>query len=147
MHSRKMCLEALAAGYTLTNNNVYISLDKYGAQIIKGILNHHHPESYTFDDPQNWHIVITKKPIEIPYTLLAVLLTLVFAVAYLDQLKALTTNLQYENKLLKSQVNCTATSLEAYQLLESDIIALGATPELARTTIQAAELYNLNPKP
>ena len=53
-----------------------------------------------------------------------------------------TTNLQ-----LQQEINNTDSLLDSYQLLESDIISLGATPEQAKDIIKASKLYDIDPKP
>ena len=51
------------------------------------------------------------------------------------------------NLQLQQEINNTDSLLDSYQLLESDIISLGATPKQAKDIIKASKLYDIDPKP
>ena len=55
--------------------------------------------------------------------------------------------LETANLQLQLDINQTVSLLDSYQLLESDIISLGATPKQAKDIIKASKLYDIDPKP
>ena len=56
-------------------------------------------------------------------------------------------HLETTNFQLQQEIQHTTLLLKSYQLLESDIISLGATPKQAKDIIKASKVYDIDPKP
>ena len=73
-----------------------------------------------------------------------VIVSLLFFYSY--RLYTRNAELETANLQLQLDINQTVSLLDSYQLLESDIISLGATPKQAKDIIKASKLYDIDPK-
>lgn len=152
MKTQQECLDALAAGKTLTNGQTYVHLDKFGSQILSGHIpaNRQH---YTFDSPQYWHVYIPHKPENrnlSTYFVIALAFVLGLSVyfynAYISS-EAQCESLQKAHTKLWSEHNILTKKLKKYEADEKYILKLpGANKEKAQEIIKASGILNVSPK-
>jgi hypothetical protein len=151
MLTQQDCLDALAAGKTLTNGQTYVHLDEFGSQIISGHIRKSH-RPYTFDSPQYWHVYVPHKPESLDLSTYFVIalafvlgLSMYFYNAYITS-EARCESLQKAHAELWLEYDADHRQLELYQTTEAQLKDLGASTEQARAIIKAAEVHNVNPK-
>lgn len=151
MLNQQDCLDALAAGKTLTNGQTYVHLDKFGSQVLSGHIPTHR-QHYTFDSPQYWHVYVPHKPENTNLSIYFVIalafilgLTVYFYNAYISS-EAQCESLQKAHAELWQEYDADHQQLELYQATEAQLKDLGASTSQARAIIKAAEVHNVNPK-
>lgn len=151
MTSQAECLEALAAGKTLTNGRTFVHLDKYGAQVHTGYKSSHTGD-YTFDSPQYWHIFegptfrSSNTLFWVSVLLFLSLCVNLFLYTGFDTLSIEHDELQQRHAELYIEYAADHEQLESYQITQQQLEDLGASPEQAHAIIQAASLYDIDPK-